>query len=313
MRSALGPLVAAGVAWVALTGCKHEASYADVRADLPTEERDAVDALLASAGIDRGAIPARSNLYDVFWRGAVDHATRNGQRDRVDTIDHQTRDARNCLAVEGGHVVALRLAGARRLDPALVAPLGHLVVLDLHDDGIEATRGLESMGSLDHLDLSGNHIATPSGLDGLRELHSLYLADNRLTGFGGLDALRALQVLNVSGNAIPSLEGLGALESLRALSIERNPIARIEGLDANRSLVDLDLAYCNVERLENLGTMPSLKYLQLWHNQVHSLKGVEEARGLVYLGLGENDYLLGDPENVAIEARYCPGRLCNFL
>jgi len=301
------------VACAALLGCSHEGTYADRRGSLVADERAALDAALERAGIAAGSLLVRDDLYDVPWRGATSHARLHGAADRAADIDRKMPDRRNAVAIEGGHVVALRLAGGHLDDLRVLAPLVHLVVLDVHDQAIGRIDGLDGMAVLDHLDVSGNRITSFTGLEHLRSLRSLYAADDRLTGLTGLDGLQSLEVLNVSGNAITSLEGVRRVPTLQALSAERNPIDHIDALDGDGELLDLDLAFCNVQRLENLGTMPKLKYLNLWHDRVHSLFGVEDAPNLLYLGLGENGYPMDAPEDAAIRQRFCSTRLCTFI
>jgi Leucine Rich repeats (2 copies) len=315
MLGATSWLLAALVCVAGLTvgGCGGQATFEQARDSLPSDERDAVERVLGRSGLDASALLVQRDLYGVFWRGAASHAKKHGHEDRVDAVDRAPRDVRNVVAIDGGHVVALRVARTRLDDLSLIAPLKHLVVLDLHDDAIGRITGLDQLGDLDHLDLSGNRIAAIEGLGTLHSLRSLYLADNRIDRLDGLDGLAALEVLNVSGNALPRFEGIAGLPALRALSASRTAIEHIQGLEQEHELVELDLSFCRIERLENLCTVPKLKYLELWHNQVHSLGGLEEAHNLIYLGLGENGYPFGNPDNQAVEQRFCPGRLCAFM
>jgi Leucine Rich repeats (2 copies) len=298
---------------LALASCTHGRTYGAARATLAAEESQALDVLLDRSGIDPATLVVSGDLYDLFWRGGPSYAGLHGAADRAEAIERATRDPRNTVVVEGGHVRALRIAGGKLDDLRLVAPLRHLVVLDLHDQQIDRVDGLDGMAELDHLDLSGNRIASTEGLGALHALRSLYLADNRLKRIESLDALRSLEVLNLSGNAIAELDGVASLPALRALSMERNPIQQIDGLAGANQLTDLDLAFCQITRIENLVTVPKLLYLNLWHNQVRSLSGVEDATNLIYLGLGENDGIFNDPESVKIRDRFCVTRLCVFL
>jgi|CZKU01.1.fsa_nt_gi hypothetical protein len=297
----------------ALSDCKAATSYADARGSLAAEERQALDGVLGRAGVDPRTLVVETDLYDVFWRGAAAHASLHGRSDRVASIERATPDLRNAVAIEGGHVTALRMAGANLDDLELVAPLTHLVVLDLHDEKIERIDGLDAMAELDHLDLSGNRIAAIERVSALHSLRSLYVADNRLQRLDALAGLTSLEVVNASGNAIAEISGLTNVPALRALSMERNPIVRIAGLEGAPGLTDLDLSFCQIERLENLGTMPKLLYLNLWHNHVRTLAGAEDAKRLIYLGLGDNQSGYGDPESLQIRDRFCPLRFCVFM
>jgi hypothetical protein len=287
---------------------------ADLRSDLVPEERAAVDAILSRAQVDASTVVGQRALLDFSWRGATSYARRRLGPDVEDAVDRRTRDMRSTIAVEGGHVVAARLAGTRLDDLRLFAPLTHLVVLDVHDAALERIEGLDGLGQLDHLDLSGNRLARIEGLEGLAALRSLYLADDHLVRIEGLDRLTSLEVLDLGGNGIEHVDGLDGLGRLEAVSLERNPIARIEGLDGLPELIDLDMSWCRIESLQSLGSLPKLRYLNLWHNRIRSLAGIEDATpALLYLGLGENPYAFDDPENIRLRDRYGEGRLVAFF
>src|ERR1019366_6422242 len=98
---------------------------------------------------------------------------KSARRSTAFSGERATPDLRNAVAIEGGHVTALRMAGANLDDLELVAPLTPLVVLDLHDEKIERIDGLDAMAELDHLDLSGNRIAAIERVSALHSLRSL--------------------------------------------------------------------------------------------------------------------------------------------
>jgi hypothetical protein len=307
---------AAGALYVAIAmsaaGCASRPTLATAVASLPDGERQALLRIVDRAGASRDALIVQTDLYEFAWRGAAAHASLHGRADLVGAIARATRDTRNSVVIEGGHVRALRLAGTRLDDLGLVSPLRHAVVLDFHDARIQRIEGLEAMNELDHLDLSGNRPGDLRGLEGLKALRSLYLADARLERIEGLEGLVSLEVLNLSGNDIHRIEGLGNLHSLRALSIERNPIDRLEGLGGLDALTDLDLSFCPVERIERLEELPELRFLNLWHTHVRSLVGLDQAKALVYVGLGENGTTYPDPASEAIKRTFCKKRLCEF-
>lgn len=295
-------------------GCTRETTLAELEPTLPSEERVALDAILARAGVDASTLPARRALVDFSWRRAASYGQRKLGRQGEDSLGRGTWDLRNAVAVEGGHVVALRLAGTRIDDLGLFAPLTHLVVLDLHDAAIARIQGLVGLHALDSLDLSGNGLRRIEGLDDVPALTTLALADEKIARIEGLDHVPALEVLDLSGNRVARIEGLDHVPRLTTLSLQRTAVARIEGLDVLPDLVDLDLSFCPVRRLDNLGTMPKLRYLNLWHDRVRTLDGLEDATPeLVYIGLGENDCWLGDPHNVSLCDRYCDFRMIAFF
>jgi hypothetical protein len=303
--------LSAAIAALALA-CAPRPTLATAARSLPAEERDALFRVLARAEQRPDDLVVLTDLYDFTWRGAASHASLHGHADRTAAIARATREPRNAVVIEGGHVRALRLAGTRLDDLRLVAPLRDAVVLDFHDARIARIEGLEAMRDLDHLDLSGNRLADMGGLESVESLRSLYLADAGIERIEGLGTLDALEVLNLSGNDLHRIEGLENLRSLRALSMERNPIVTIEGLDGLAALTDLDLAFCPVARIERLADAPELRFLNLWHTRVQSLEGLEDAKKLVYAGLGETGTLYLDPESSRITSEFCRGRLCEL-
>jgi Leucine Rich repeats (2 copies) len=285
---------------VGFLGCSHGDGGAVAVERLVPEERAALEAVFAEAGIAATGMVFHDDLYGLPWRGAESHARLHGRQDRVDAIRKRQDDTRNAVAIAGGHVVALRLGRTRLTKLATVSRLTHLVVLDLHDSQIDDLEGLSAMVELDHLDLAGNRLASLAKLEGLPALRSLYLADNPIERVDGLDDLPKLELLNLAGARIAKIEGFAKLARLRTLSLERNPIERLEGLDANVALEDLNLSFCRISKIENLGPLANLRHLNLWHNRIVRLEGVETSTSLVYLGVGENPYDWGDLGNQEI-------------
>jgi Leucine-rich repeat len=303
----------AAIAVLAQAGCGREPTVAEGAPAIVPEERAALDAILVRAHVDPAALPVRSALLDFSWHGDSAYARRTMGPDAEDAVDRRTQDLRNAVAVEGGHIVAVRLAGTRIDDLRLFAPLTHLVVLDVRDAAIARIEGLDGLRALDHLDLSGNALPRLEGLDDVPALHSLFLADERIERIEGLEHLPELQVLALEGNRIERIENL-SLPKLTALSLARNAIARMEGLEGLPELVDLDLSWCHLGSMESLGALRKLRYLDLWHNHILSLAGIEEATPtLLYIGLGENGVLFNDaPERERCD-RYCAGRMITFF
>lgn len=289
--------------------CSRDRDHTSTVAQLSSEEAPALAAVLVEAGVEASSLAYFDRLHDLDWRGAESHARAHGLSDRLDAIRKRQADTRNAVAVEGGHVVGLRLGHTRLTKLGSVSKLTHLVVLDLHDGQIADVDGLRALPELDHLDLAGNRITSLAGVSGLPAVRSVYLADNPLERIDGLEDLPKLEVLNLAGDRIAKIDGFGKLEHLRALSLERNPIERIEGLEQNEALEELNLAFCRIAKIENVGALKKLLYLDLWHNRVASLEGVETLGALVYLGLGENPYDWGSPRNQAILREWGAGRL----
>jgi len=306
-------IVAAATLLVGATACSHEATAPTVLEGIASEERAAVQAIFGQAQVDAAHVVAHDDLYGFSWRGGESYAKQHGRLDRAEAIRKRRADVRDAIAVDGGHVVALRLSGTKLKDVSVVSKLTHLVVLDLHDSQIDNANGLSALAQLDHLDLAGNRLASLAQISGLPMLRSLNVADNPLDAIDGLDALPKLEVLNLAASHISKIENLGKLGELRALSLAENPIDHIEGLEQNGNLEDLNLSYCQITRIEHLSALKKLHYLNLWHNKISKIAGVEEAPSLGYVGLGENPYEWDDPRNRELLASFSAGRLLAVL
>lgn len=275
--------------------CAKDVTRDDAIATLGADEREALRATLAEAGIEPSSVRVVHDLYDVPWRNAESLAHRRGRRDVIERLRKRADDLRDVVAIEDGHVVALRLGGTKLASLATASRLHALVVLDLHDGQVQTLDGIAGLPALDHLSLTNNQLEAVIGIEAARQLHSVYLGGNRLTRLDGLVALPDLEVLNLAGNRFERMPDFGDLQRLRVLSLERNPISKIEGLDRNAHLHDLNLAWCNLTRIENVRGLAELRALDLWHNAIDDLGELPSLRSLRFLGMGENPLIEGDP------------------
>lgn len=288
---------------LALVGCSRPA---------PSMADDEAAALREVTSLDR--LVAFDDLYDFSWRGAEDHANAHGLPDKAEKARKSRDDMRDAVAVEGGHVVALRVSGAKLKSLAPLAKLTHLVVLDLHDGDLEDATGLSSLKELDHLGLAGNHLTTTSVVANLPKLRSVYLGDNPIEAFEGFHDVPALEVVNVSGTRISKIDGLASVPRLRALSLERTKVTRIENLEAAPLLEDLNLSFCPIEHIENLAAAKKLLFLNLWHDQIRVVTGLEElSPTVIYVGLGDNPFDWKSTENARVMGLVSPGRIVTAI
>jgi hypothetical protein len=107
--------------------------------------------------------------------------------------------------------------------PDVIAELGFLEVLDLHETGLrELPEAIGDLLALEELRVPGNDLETlPTGLRRLVALRSLVLSANRLAGLPEeIGELAALEEIHAARNPLDSLPaGLGDLERLRLLDV----------------------------------------------------------------------------------------------
>jgi len=271
-----------------LAACSRSAATDGAVDALVPDEKAALAAVFAESGLDPARVAIEHDLFAVPWRGAEDYAYRSGHADRIEEIRRQKDDIRDVVAIEDGHVVALRLGHTKLTSLATIAKLTHLVLLDIHDSPLADPTGAAALPSLDHLSLAGDALTSTAGLAGVSSLHTLYLTDNRIEHLDGLAAMANLDVLNAAGNRIAKIEGLDRFPKLRVLSLASNPITRIEGFETSAYLLELNLSYCQITKIENLGGAEHLRSLQLWRNQISDLSPILAMAPLVHLGIGEN-------------------------
>lgn len=137
----------------------------------------------------------------------------------------------------------------------------NLRTLRLDGNMLESFNG-QGLGKLTLLNISNNSISETDGLQRLKRLHTLKATHNALRGLGGLVSLLALEELHLSGNPL----GPGS--------------AALKGLHAFKALQALHLDDCgmNDDMLGALHrAMPSVQELSVASNGLTSLQGVAAA------------------------------------
>ena len=116
----------------------------------------------------------------------------------------------------------LEFAGGDISDPAPLAKLTKLWVLQVHNCGLKDFSALSGMDSLEELLASSNKVSNLSSLKGLTKLRVLALNGNLIKDPAPLSGLKSLKWVNLKGNPI-SQEAIGALKrSLPKCKIEHD-------------------------------------------------------------------------------------------
>jgi len=112
------------------------------------------------------------------------------------------RNAR-AIAIEGGHVIGLRLSNMTLTDLSPVRRLTALQALWLTDCGLVSVEGLADLPQLSELNLDGNKLTSVASLKGLPALKKLSVRNNQLTEPPGA-GLPAKLTLALDGNPLGS-------------------------------------------------------------------------------------------------------------
>ena len=116
----------------------------------------------------------------------------------------------------------LDFAGGDISDPAPLAKLTKLWVLQIHNCGLKDFSALSGMDSLEELLASSNKVSNLSSLKGLTKLKVLALNGNLIKDPVPLSGLKSLKWVDLKGNPI-SQEAIGALKrSLPKCKIEHD-------------------------------------------------------------------------------------------
>ncbi len=172
----VGILVLVLIVWVAT---RKPLSIDEELGKLPSDERQALDALAAAAGV------TAAQLRPV-GPGVLEYNPK-------------------AVAIQDGHVVELRIADAslRQIEP--VAKFSALRTLWLDGNPIGSLAPLSGLKALRTLNLSRCQIGQVSDLRELPALVSLDLTGNRVEDVSPLVALAALENINLSGNPIKAM------------------------------------------------------------------------------------------------------------
>ncbi|MDP1822215.1 MAG: leucine-rich repeat domain-containing protein [Archangium sp.] len=197
----------------------------------------------------------------------------------------------SAVAVEGGHVVRVRLADV--VVPTLNLVLPHLVELELRRAKLTSLKGLAGAPQLEQLVVSENALTTLEGLAALPKLRVLSVSQNPLTALAGLPpgltALEAtdgavisleglpaaLSSLNLSRQKLVTLETLPVLPALRTLYLDGNPLTNVEGLERAPALEYVGLRQTAVTDVAALSRLPALRRVDLRETKVVSRPAVD--------------------------------------
>ena len=127
------------------------------------------------------------------------------------------------LAVEGGHVIGLRLSGVTVPDLGPAKRLPALQVLWLTGCTVPSLEGLSGHGTLRDLSLAGGGLTSLAGLINLPQLKELNLDDNKLRSLAELKGLPALKKVSARNNQLTESPALG---DKMAIVLDGNPIGK---------------------------------------------------------------------------------------
>mmetsp|Transcript_1892 Transcript_1892/g.6918 ORF Transcript_1892/g.6918 Transcript_1892/m.6918 type:complete len:399 (-) Transcript_1892:1018-2214(-) len=106
-----------------------------------------------------------------------------------------------------------------------------LTALDLSDNKLTSTAGLEALAALRKLNLNRNAVSdNAQSLAKLEHLRLLALAGNALDSLEHVARIKTLSLLNVASNRLPSLDGIHTLLDLSELDATNNPIGDVATL-----------------------------------------------------------------------------------
>mgnify|MGYP001610883779 FL=1 len=207
----------------------------------------------------------------------------------------------SAVAVEGGHVVRIRLVDVAV--PMLNLVLPHLVELELRRAKLTSLKGLEGAPQLEQLVVNENALTTVEGLAALPKLHVLSVSQNPLTSLAGLPAgLTALEAtdgplssleglptalssLNLSRQKLVTLETLPVLPALRTLYLDGNPLTNLEGLKRAPALESVGLRQTAVTDVSALSRLPALRRVDLRETTVRERPNVDAGVQLEHDGV----------------------------
>ncbi len=142
---------------------------------------------------------------------------------------------------------------------------------------------------LEVLQLSNNKLTYTTGIEKWKNLKELYLSSNLITNISGLFSLTQLKTLKIDYNRINSIEGIETLDKLETLSLSgcgiRNGFKSLAKLNNLTSLYATDNALASLTPLLN---NKKLQTLNLSGNNLRDIKGIEQLSDLEYLYIDRN-------------------------
>ncbi|KAG0410992.1 hypothetical protein HPB47_011864, partial [Ixodes persulcatus] len=209
-------------------------------------------------------------------------------------LQNLRRHLKQCplIAEEEDNLKILRCRQNHITEIEYLSLLTNLCVLDMCDNELRTTSGLQGLRSLRVLLLSGNRIEELSGLETLTSLEILSASNNLIKSARGLEGLKELCILNLSSNQVSCLGSeLNQLTQLTELYVEKNKVTSIDCLQELPNLKKLFLSNNFIKSLDdaaNLMSCPSLLQLSLKGCPVTRLQGYRQA---LLTGLPQLKYL----------------------
>lgn len=172
------------------------------------------------------------------------------------------------------------------LSPKLIHSVKHL---DLSNQNLTSTKGLEHFKNLEKLNLSHNIITDSSFLNELPYLTELDMSFNQLEHIESVNA--KMENLNLQSNRLTSIEFTHSLEDLTTLNIRANDVLSLEPLEEVENLTYLNIRGNRVESLQPLSSLENLVNLNARNNQIQSIDPI------IDLPLHERIFLSGNNIN----------------
>ncbi|KCZ82302.1 hypothetical protein H312_00325 [Anncaliia algerae PRA339] len=157
-----------------------------------------------------------------------------------------------------------------------------LIELDLYDNKIALTNGLEAFPNLKFLDLSFN-LLKRNNIPEFKELTELYLIANDIEFIEPMN-LPSLKKLDLAENSIKEIQNLNNLINLKELYLGNNFIEEVNEINLNLEVLDLQ---CNLIKEIDCKKLPNtLKTLMLNDiTELEFLKNIECLTSLEFLGI----------------------------
>jgi protein phosphatase 1 regulatory subunit 7 len=183
--------------------------------------------------------------------------------------------------------LCLRQNAVQKIElPESLAP--QLVELELYDNLIKHTDGLENCTALTSLDLSYNKLKHIKHVSNLTKLDHLYFVQNRISRIENLEPLTNLTYLELGANRIREIEGLETLTNLTSLWLGQNRITELKGLATLTNLRTLSIQANRLTSLEGIETLPQLTELYFSDNKIESLAPLSQNTKLEILDFQTN-------------------------
>jgi len=170
--------------------------------------------------------------------------------------------------------------------PESLAP--QLVELELYDNLIKHTDGLEACTSLTTLDLSYNKLKHIKHVESLTKLTHIYFVQNRISRIENLSTLTNLTYLELGANRISEIDGIATLTNLTSLWLGQNRISELKNLSTLTNLRTLSIQANRLTSLSGIETLPQLTELYVSDNKIPSLAPLAQNTQLEILDFQSN-------------------------